>query len=317
MQDEEQLSPIENANIIQSGRLSVGDGHEIYWVDWGNTNVKQPIFHLHGGPGAGFSERDFNKFNPLKHRVIFHDQRGAGRSIPYASIENNTTEDLLADIEALRKLLGFERISLYGRSWGSTLALLYAIKHPEIIANMLIGGVFLARKTDADFYFRGGVASFFPEVWEEFSHLADSTETAAEFYRDKLLEGSAEEQKSYAEAWMKYEASIMKLDYVPQNIDRAVAGPNTKSLAVLEAHYLLNNCFIPENYILDHATELSEIAKIIIVQGRYDVVCIPHAAYLLHKKLKENSVLHIVAAGHASGDPLIREVERAYISMLF
>jgi proline iminopeptidase len=316
MQDNE-IAPIEDCNIIRSGNLTVSGGHQIYWVDWGNPEISEPIFHLHGGPGAGFSERDFSKFDPALHRVIFHDQRGAGRSTPYASIAGNTTDDLLSDINTLKQELGFKKISLYGRSWGSTLALLYAIKQPELINTMLIGGIFLARKSDTDLYFRGAIASFFPEVWEDFSNPAGSPEETAEFYRDKLLKGTEQEQKRYSEAWMRYEASIMKLDYVPKNIDRVVFGPSTRYLAILEAHYLLNNSFIPENYILDNVSKLAKIKKIIIVQGRYDMVCVPQAAYQLHANLKENSLLHIVAAGHASGDPLIREVEQAYIHMLF
>jgi proline iminopeptidase len=317
--NKELLAPISHPSIIRSGRMPVSDGHEIYWVDWGNSEVENPIFYLHGGPGAGFSERDFYKFNPAKHRVIFHDQRGSSRSTPYASTDHNTTADLISDITKLRYELGFDHISLYGRSWGSTLGLLYAIAYPERIDKMLIGGIFLGRDIDSDFYFNGAIATHFPEAWERFSSIVpkDAGVTVSEYYRKQMSGEDKEKSQKFANEWARYETSIMKLDYVPANIERAMKGFSSRSLAYLEAHYLLNHCFIEDDYILEQAHKLTALEKIVIVQGRYDFVCMPSAAYDLKNTLGDNAILQIVTAGHAGGDTVTREVEQAYINLLW
>jgi proline iminopeptidase len=311
--------PIENPHIIRSGRMPVSDGHELYWVDWGNRAIETPIFYLHGGPGSGFSERDFYKFDPTRQRVVFHDQRGSGRSTPFASTDHNTTQDLISDITKLKYELGFDRISLYGRSWGSTLALLYAIAYPERIQNMLIGGIFLGRDIDSDYYFNGAIATHFPEVWDRFSGMVPEgiTTKVSEYYRKMMNSDDQNERQKFANEWMIYESSILKLDYVPANVERALASFASQSLAYLEAHYLLNHCFIEDNYILKNASKLSSLNKIVIVQGRYDFICMPRAAFELRHALGDNAILQTVTAGHASGDTVIREVERAYTNMLW
>lgn len=313
------LAPIENPHIIRQGHLDVGDGHSLYWVDWGNPDVTEPIFYLHGGPGSGFNDSDFDKFDPAKHRVVFHDQRGSGRSTPFASIEHNTTDDLLADINKIRDKLGFKKISLYGISWGSTLALLYAIANPEAITTMLIGGIYLTRIIDNDFYLRGGIASHFPEVWERFSSLApdEHKHDVSGYYKQQLFGTDENIRKKFAKAWMLYESSILKLDYNPTKTERELQSFASESLAYLEAHYILNDCFIPENYIIQHAAKLQTIPTIVIVQGRYDFICAPRAAYDLHAAIGSNSRLHMVQSGHSTSDVVQREVLHAYISMLW
>jgi proline iminopeptidase len=315
MSKEDVLKPIEDPHIIRSGRLKVGNGHELYWVDWGNKSIQNPIFFLHGGPGSGFSERDFDKFDPKKQRVVFHDQRGSGRSTPFASIKHNTTADLLGDISKLKQHLGFTNVSLYGFSWGSTLALLYAIKHSNEIEKMLIGGIFLGRKVDADFFLRGGIVSHFPEAWERFAGAVPAKERAdvGEYYRKKLFSGKPAERKKFAKEWMLYEASILRLDYRPEAAERNLQNFAAESLAYLEAHYILNDCFIPENYILKNVSKIQNTPTV-IVQGRYDFVCAPSAAHDLHSALP-NSILHMVMAGHSSSDTVAREVTRAYANL--
>lgn len=317
MLEEDEQKPIEDKNIIRSGRLNVGDGHELYWIDWGNQQVKEPIFYLHGGPGSGFDEKDFSKFDPRKHRVVFHDQRGSGRSTPFASTHNNTTQHLVEDINRLKAELGFEKISLYGFSWGSTLALMYAISNPDCVNKMLIGGIFLARKADMDFYIQGRVATHFPEAWERFSSMADGNkmENLGEFYKSKLFSDNEEERKLYAKEWMLFETSILRLDYVPASVERSLKDFAAESLAYLEAHYILNDCFLKENLIIDNAVKLKGI-EIVIVHGRYDFICTPSAAYELAKALPD-ATLHFVMAGHSSGDTVQREVVRAYTNMLW
>jgi proline iminopeptidase len=313
----DQLKPIEAPHIIRSGRLLVGDGHELYWIDWGNRDVKNPIFYLHGGPGGGFTERDFDKFDPSRHRVVFHDQRGSGRSTPFASTKNNTTADLLSDINKLKQHLNFETISLYGNSWGSTLSLLYAIANPDAVDKMLVAGIFLARAADVDFYLKGRVASHFPEAWEQFADQVPKGQNIADYYQAKMSDSDQEQRRAFAKRWMMYESSLLSLDYVPAAIERNLADFAAESLAYLEAHYLLNGCFIPENYILDNASKLGALQKIVIVHGRYDFICEPKAAYDLRQALSDNALLHFVASGHASGDTVKREVMQAYTNLLW
>lgn len=312
----DKLEPIEDENIIRSGRLKVGNGHELYWVDWGNKDVKNPVFYLHGGPGAGFDEKNFDRFDPRKHRVVFHDQRGSGRSTPFASTKHNTSADLVQDINKLKTKLGFSKISLYGFSWGATLALLYAIANPEAVEKMLIGGIFLARKADSDFYLKGRVASHFPEVWERFIAAAPSESAdISEVYKRKMFGKDEAERKKFAREWMMYESSIAKLDYVPSSVERNLKDFASESLAYLEAHYILNDCFIEENHIIKNAAKLKRI-QTVIVQGRYDFICMPTAAYELHKAI-DGSLLHFVASGHSQGDMTQREVIKAYTNMLW
>jgi proline iminopeptidase len=317
MQSDAKLKDIEDKNIIDSGRLDVGDGHSIYWVDWGNKNINNPIFYLHGGPGESFDEKSFRLFDPTKQRVIFHDQRGSGRSTPFASTQHNTTQDLISDISKLRALLGFSKISLCGFSWGSTLALLYAIENAAVVEKMLIGGIFLARQVDNDFYLQGGIASHFPEVWERFSGMvpAESRGNVGEYYKSQMFGSSETERRRFAKEWMIYESSIVKLDYQASQADDELAGFASESLAYLEAHYLLNDCFIPEDYILSNADKLKDI-EVVIVHGRYDFVCMPSAAYELGKAIP-HAKLQFIIAGHSRGDTVQREVVGAYIAMLW
>jgi len=312
------LTPIKDQNIIRSGMLPVVDGHELYWIDWGNKDVSEPIVYLHGGPGAGFDESDFTKFDPLKHRVIFFDQRGSGRSTPFASTTNNTTQDLINDITKLKQALELDVVSLYGFSWGSTLALLYAIAYPQSVNKMLIGGIFLARKVDTDFYLHGRIASHFPEVWQRFiaSVPKNKQNDIAGYYKQMLQSSDEPTRKKFAKEWMMYESSILKLDYIPEKIENNLADFASESLAYLEAHYILNNCFIEEDYIIKNAQKLNDI-QIIIVQGRYDFICMPSAAYDLKNALGSNALLHFVQSGHAGGDTVQREVVKAYVSMLW
>jgi proline iminopeptidase len=314
------LPPIQDPHIIRSGRLKVGGGHELYWVDWGNEKVKSPILFLHGGPGGGFDAQDFDSFDPTRHRVVFHDQRGSGRSTPFAATDHNTTDELLGDINKLKHHLGFNTVSLYGNSWGSTLALLYAIANPGQVEKMLIAGIFLARAEDIDYYLHGRVATHFPEAWEQFTGPVPpdvQRSQVGQYYKDMMQSPDAQERRQFAKQWMEYESSILRLDYRPAAIARSLAEFASESLAYLEAHYLLNRCFIPENYILDNASKLSQVHQIIIVHGRYDFICLPNSAYGLRRALGDNALLHFVMAGHSSSDTVKREVMRAYTNTLW
>jgi len=310
--------PIEDKNINDSGMLDVGNGHEIYWVDWGNRTVKKPIFYLHGGPGGGFDEKSFDKFNPETQRVIFHDQRGSSRSTPFASIENNTTDDLVNDINKLREMLGLRKISLYGFSWGSTLALVYAIKNPDFVDKMLIGGIFLSRKVDEEFYLQGKITSHFPEVWSKFKSLVpeNSKLTVSEYYKKMMFGEDEKLRKKYAKSWMLYESSVVPMDYQPKRTERELSKFSSESIAYLEAHYILNGSFMEENWIIDNIKNILDI-ETVIVHGRYDFVCMPSAAIDLHNAMGGKPILHIPMAGHSGGETVAREVIKAYVNMLW
>jgi proline iminopeptidase len=309
-------APFADPHINDSGMLEVGDGHNIYWVDWGKPGVETPTFFLHGGPGQGIVDAHFDYFNPDIHRVIFHDQRGSARSTPFASTGANTTQDLIGDIEKLRKSLQIDKLSLYGFSWGSTLSLLYAIAHPEHVTNMIIGGIFLARDEDFDFFLGGEITSHFPEAWERFvSFVPSNQKDQPSKYYKRVFEGNDEQlKKKLAKEWLLYEASILKLEYEPKTMERDLDKISSASLAYLEAHYLLNNCFIEENYILDNTDKIANIPTIIL-HGRYDFICKPSAAIQLNRQLPQ-SKLHIAASGHAP-DPALKEATLAYIRMLW
>ncbi len=209
------------------------------------------------------------------------------------------------------------KISLYGFSWGSTLSLLYAIANPESVLKMLIGGIFLARKADNEFYLHGRIASHFPEVWDRFTALVPASErgNVSEYYKKMMTSNSEADRKRFAKEWMIYESSILKLDYVPSNIESELKDFSSESLSYLEAHYILNDCFIEENFIIKNADKLKNI-ETVIVHGRYDFICMPSAALDLSKAL-DGALLHFVTSGHSGGDNVQREVVRAYTNMLW
>lgn len=286
--------------------LDVGDGHQIYVHDWGNAKAKTPIFFMHGGPGNGCDDKDKKKFDPTTQRVVFHDQRGSGKSLPKGELEHNTASHLVDDISKIVDKLGLAKILLVGGSWGSTLSLLYGIAHPEKVAGMVIDGVFTATKVENEWLEQGGWRTFFPEVWEEYvkdvpeSHRSNPST----YYFQKALHGKSEEAKKASYEYLKMELALLKLDdrYQPESYDKFdPAG------GLIEIHYLANHCFVDEGYILHNVSKLK--MPIAIIQGRYDMVCPPRAAHDLHKALP-NSQLIMTINGH------LRQHEAANIQRL-
>jgi proline iminopeptidase len=258
--------------------LDVGEGHQIYVQDWGDAEAKVPIIFLHGGPGSGCDDKHKRRFDPATERVIFHDQRGAGKSLPTASVEANTTEHLIDDINKIVDRFKLDKFILLGGSWGSTLALAYALKHPSKVKALVIDGVFTASPAEEDWLDKGGWRQFYPDIWDEYvasvpkSHAANPTA----YHFDKALRGSPEEVKRASYEYIKMESALLKLDdrHIPDHYDKFEPGG-----ALIEIHYLANNCFLPANYILDNAHKLT--MPIYIIQGRYDMVCPPETAYKL------------------------------------
>lgn len=309
----------EDRYTLSAGWLDVGNGHKIYYQDWGNPKAKTPIFFLHGGPGAGSKDRYKLPFDPMRQRVIFHDQRGCGKSTPFGSIKQNTTEHLINDISKLKKRLGINKISLVGGSWGSALCLCYAIENPAQVEKMLLWGTYLARQQDNDFIYYE-VGKHFPDVSQRFMSIVPKSKRSdiVNYYWSKFEDSDRWVQLKYAREWNLYEYSLMNLDaqtdlYRQETDSSEDEGEDEeKELAgaMLEAHYIKNNAFIPENYILKSASKIKNI-PIILVHGRHDFVCPPDGAFALAQKLPNNVHLHVVMGGHAR-ESTLREVVKAY-----
>lgn len=297
----------QDEHTINTGYLDVGDGHKIYWEEWGNPKAP-PIIHFHGGPGGGFSDSNKLIFNPDKHRVIFYDQRGAGKSTPYAEIKNNTTQHLIEDAEKLRKHLGLGKVYLIGGSWGSTMTLMYALTYPENVKGIVMWGVYLARQFENDFISAGYSRYTYPEAWEHFISLVpeenrkDGT-SITKFYADKINSSDKKTAIKYADEWTLWECSLVSIDYDKRKIENEIVLGNESNLAIakFETHYFLNGCFITENYIIDNIEKIKHVPAY-VVQGRFDNCTPPISAYELSKAYGENMTLQFVNAGHIRHD---------------
>ena len=290
----------------KKGYLEVSPVHSLYYECYGNPTGK-PVLFLHGGPGSGFSDNDKRFFDPSVFNVIFFDQRGASHSKPFGNIEENTTQDLVNDINRLLDFLNIEKVLLFGGSWGSTLALVYAIQHAERVTEMLLRGIFLGNKASIDYFINGGIKAQFPAVWERFERLVPSSEreNIPKYYLDKMLLEDEVISNHFAYEWAYYEMSIYKQGVTSdEEIKQLVDNMPFKSLAIMEAHYCANYCFIPEGYIFNNIKAIENI-KTVIVQGQYDVICPPRFAEQLHQAFGKKSTLHLVNAGHASSEPAI------------
>ncbi|HUD05994.1 MAG TPA: alpha/beta fold hydrolase [Candidatus Saccharimonadales bacterium] len=276
--------------------VPVGDGHEIYVQEWGNPKAKVPILRLHGGPGSSTSDKARYQFNPYEHRVIFYDQRGCGRSIPFGSLKHNTTNDLVEDIEKILDYLKVDQCIITGASWGSCLALAYGIKYQERIKSMVLQGIFTGSKAEIQYLDSGGFRSFFPDVWDHYlsntpkNHHSDPSG----YHFARILGQDPEAKRASAYIYANLEGSLIKLDdrFIPE--DPKTFDPTETAI---EVYYLFNNCFMPERYILNNAHKLN--VPIWLVQGRYDFVCPPQTAYELHQLLPDSTLIWTMA-GHAN-----------------
>ena len=280
------MTPDQHTN--QELLLDVGDGHQIYVQDWGNKDAKTPILFLHGGPGSGNYDNDKERFDPANQHIIFHDQRGSGKSTPKGSIENNTASHLVDDIEKIAQKLGLDKFILTGGSWGSTLALLYAIAHPERVLGIAIDGVFMATESEISWLDKGGWSTFFPDIWQQYqatvpeSHQSNPT---SYHFKQAFSEDSEKSKKSLYD-YSSMELALLKLDQklTPQPYDDFDTN-NSK----IEIHYLSNQCFIEGEFILNNAAKLT--MPVYMVQGRYDMVCPPDAAFRLGQALTNSEII--------------------------
>jgi len=302
-------------NVNDSGYLTVDNGHQIYWEDWGNPKGA-PIISLHGGPGSGFNDSHKALFDPKLHHVIFHDQRGSGRSKPFASTDHNTTQDLIGDIELLRKKFDIEAAHIVGGSWGSSLSLLYAIAHPERTKSLLIWGVYLVRQFETDWVNEGYPRYNFPAEWHRFISLVPESDrkngaSIMKYYAEQMRSNDVATSKKFAVEWTLWESTLLSITYDPIATESEVrANPNTLSTALLETHYFMNNCFIPEGYILNNIARINDI-PCEVVQGRFDMCTPPIGAYDLAQAYGDKLNIQWINSGHLRDDPNMLETLRA------
>jgi len=292
--------------------LQVSPIHKIHYEMCGKRRGK-PVFVLHGGPGGSCSPYMRRFFNPEKFLIVLHDQRGSGQSTPYAEIKENTTQHLVEDIERLRRHLGLDKIILFGGSWGSTLALAYGQTYPDHVSGMVLRGIFTATQAEIDHFYHGGVATHFPEVYERFvSGLPDPNRRPIPQYLSSLIENSDPDQRDkYCRLWAAYEIKICSLDLPDQQLDDVLAKTNPYAFARIENYYMAHGCFLEEGQLLQNASKLKDI-PIIMVNGRYDVICPPINAYRLKEQLPGAEVVLAESAGHWMGEkPVERELLKA------
>ncbi len=290
----------------RAGYLKVSTIHEIYYQLGGNPKGR-PVMVLHGGPGGSCTPADFRYFDPNRFHVVLHDQRGSGRSRPSGDLRENTTQDLVADVEKLRVHLGLDNLILFGGSWGSTLALAYAETYPQHVSGIVLRGVFTATRDEIDHYYHGGTARFFPEAHAALLACIDNP--AQHDYPSQLLarlrSGDAAARSRCAMAWARYEAKIAFLEIPDATIDAALKDLNPDVFALLENYYMANRCFLGEGQLLRNASKIAHIPTTII-NGRYDTVCPPLTAYRLHQKLPHSTLVIVERAGHAASEPGIQ-----------
>jgi proline iminopeptidase len=289
------------------GYLKVSNLHELYYEQSGNPNGS-PVVFLHGGPGGGTDNDHRRYFDPQHYRIILFDQRGCGKSKPNAEIRENSTWELVEDIEKIRKTLGLEKWVVFGGSWGSTLALSYAITYPQHVRALILRGIFLCRPEELKWFYQEGASWIFPDVWESyFNHIpASERHDLMKAYYARLTHENPEIRLEAAKIWSKWEAATSRLLVDLQSIDAFDEPEKALAFARIECHYFMNNAFFKtQNYILENVNQIKKIPGVII-QGRYDVVCPLKSAWELHKLWPEAELKIIKDSGHAASEPGIR-----------
>ncbi len=289
------------------GHLDTGDGHRIYWERCGNPAGKPAVF-LHGGPGAGCSADHRRLFDPERYDILLFDQRGCGRSTPHASLENNTTWHLVADIERLREMVGAEKWLVFGGSWGSALSIAYAETHPERVSALVVRGIFTMRRAEVLWYYQEGASWLFPDLWEAFLAPipeAERGDLVAAYHR--RLTGNDEAAKlEAARAWSIWEGRTITLLPDPALAAHFADGHYALAFARIENHYFVNQGFVEEGQLLRDAHRLAGIPGV-IVQGRYDVATPARTAWELSKAWPDATFEIVPGAGHAYNEPGILE----------
>lgn len=287
----------------ETGMLEVGDGHVIYYERSGTPGAKPAVF-LHGGPGGGISPNHRRLFDPRRYDVMLFDQRGCGRSTPYAGLDANTTWHLVADMERLRLLMGVKQWLVFGGSWGSALALAYAQTHPERVSEMVLRGIFAVRPSELDWYYQFGASEVFPEKWADFLAPIPEAERGdlRAAYRRRLTSEDEAARLEAARAWTLWEGRTLTLLPDP-NFTSGFENPHfALAFARIENHYFVHGGWLEDNQLIRDAARLKGIAGT-IVQGRYDMACPVRTAYELHEAWPEAEFYLIEGVGHAFTEP--------------
>jgi proline iminopeptidase len=285
--------------------LAVGAPHVLHVEESGNPDGV-PVLFLHGGPGAGCNPRGRCFFDPEEYRIVLFDQRGAGQSKPHACTDNNTLDELLADISQILDVLGIERSMLFGGSWGTTLALAFAQRHPERVLGMILRGVFLCRQQDLDWFYREGASRVFPEAWTQLRSVVSGQDDLLASYHGVLNSGNEIERMAAARAWATWEASCATLRPHSDYIESVGQSHNALAMARLETHYFVNRGFLEPNQLIERAGRLAGIRGI-IVHGRYDMVCPLDNAHALHTVWPESELRIIREGGHSPFEPAMSD----------
>jgi proline iminopeptidase len=293
--------PIEPYN---TGRLKVSSLHEIYFEENGNPAGK-PVVFLHGGPGGGSDPKQRRYFNPAKYRIVLFDQRGCGKSTPYASLEENTTWDLVDDTEKIREHLDIERWMVFGGSWGSTLALAYSEKHPDRVTELIVRGIFLLRRQEIEWFYQRGASVLFPDAWEPYlAHIpeAERGDMLGAYYC-RLTHEDMTVRMAAAKIWSTWEGSTSKLLPDAGFTRHYEEDEFALAFARIEAHYFINKGFLSvDDQLLRDAQHIRHIPGV-IVQGRYDVVCPMESAWALHRAWPEAELIITPDGGHSASEP--------------
>ena len=291
---------------FDSGHLAVDGLHSVYYEQCGNPKGKPAVF-VHGGPGGGSSPVHRRFWDPAVYRIILFDQRGCGRSAPHAELRNNTTWDLVADMEAIREHLQVECWQLFGGSWGSTLALAYAQQHPRRVTEMILRGIFLLRRREIQWYYQEGANRIFPEAWEKYlDPIAEEErgDLVGAYYR-RLTSSDRDERIKAARAWSMWEGSTSRLVPDPELIERTGEATFAEAFARIECHYFINGGFFErDDHLLENIDRIAQIPAT-IVQGRYDIVCPVESAYQLHRAWPGSKLIVAPKSGHSALEPEI------------
>ena len=288
----------------RTGTLRVSDLHEIYFEESGNPEGKPAVF-VHGGPGGGTEPRQRRFFDPEAYRIVLFDQRGCGKSRPHAELRENTTWDLVSDMERLRAHLGIARWQVFGGSWGSTLALAYAERHPEHVTELVLRGIFLLRKQEIEWFYQRGADAIFPDAWEAYRDAIPRDERGdfLRAYHARLTHDDPAVRQAAARAWSVWEGRTSCLHENPDLVAKSAGETFSLAFARIECHYFVNGGFFEKDTLL-----LDEVGRIrhiptVIVQGRYDVVCPMESAWALHRAFPEADLRVVPDAGHSAFEP--------------
>ncbi|KQZ94264.1 proline iminopeptidase [Mesorhizobium sp. Root157] len=288
---------------FETGMLDVGDGHMIYWERVGTRGAKPAVF-LHGGPGGTISPKHRRLFDPKLYDLILFDQRGCGKSTPNASLDANTTWHLVADIERLREMAGFDKWLVFGGSWGSTLALAYAETHADRVSELVVRGIYTLTRAELEWYYQFGVSQMFPDKWERFLAPIPEAERGDMMaaYRKRLVGSDRKAQVEAAIAWSTWEGQTITLLPEPETSDVFGEADYAVAFARIENHYFVHAGWLEEGQLLRDAGKLKGIAGV-IVHGRYDMPCPAHYAWQLYKAWPQAEFFLVEGAGHAYSEP--------------